>query len=120
MTINARIKQVRKNLKLSQMTFSQGIFLSSGYYAGIELENRPVNNRIIELVSSIYGVNRQWLETGEGAMFDRQPDKKMEQMQIVFRQLTPDFKDFVLRIINGLLQLQGNTPKNHEKTTENE
>jgi transcriptional regulator with XRE-family HTH domain len=115
MTINARIKQVRKNLKLSQMTFSQGIFLSHGYLAEIELENRKVNNRIIELVSTIYGVNRRWLETGEGTMFSRQPDEKMEQMQIVFRQLSPDFKDFVLRLINGLLQLQGTTPNNADQ-----
>jgi transcriptional regulator with XRE-family HTH domain len=105
-SVNERVKQVRKSLNLSQITFSRGIFISHGYYAGIELENFRVNNRIIELIASKYGVSRRWLETGEGEMFDKKPDEKLEQMIITFRELNPSFKDFVLHFIGQLLKLQ--------------
>jgi transcriptional regulator with XRE-family HTH domain len=106
MSVNERIKQVRHRLKLSQINFSKGIYLSNGYYAEIELENRKANDRIIELISTTYGVNRQWLETGEGEMFDQKPDEKLEQMIITFRELNPNFKEFVLHFIDQLLKLQ--------------
>jgi transcriptional regulator with XRE-family HTH domain len=106
MSVNERVKQVRKTLKLSQVNFSKGIYLSHGYYAEIELENCKANNRIIELIVSKYGVSRHWLETGEGEMFDKKPDEKLEQMIITFRELNPSFKDFVLHFIDQLLKLQ--------------
>jgi transcriptional regulator with XRE-family HTH domain len=105
-SVNKRIKMVRKSLNLSQIIFSRGIFISHGYYAGMELENFKVNNRIIELIVSKYGVSRHWLETGEGEMFDKKPDEKLEQMIITFRELNPSFKDFVLHFIDQLLKLQ--------------
>jgi transcriptional regulator with XRE-family HTH domain len=105
-SVNERIKMVRKSLNLSQINFSRGIFISHGYYAGIELENFKANNRIIELIASKYGVSRRWLETGQGEMFDKKPDEKMEQMIITFRELNPSFKDFVLHFIDQLLKLQ--------------
>ncbi|GHV88478.1 hypothetical protein AGMMS50267_08380 [Spirochaetia bacterium] len=111
MSVNARIKQVRKELSLSQISFSRGIYLSHGYYAEIELENCRANNRIIELISTKYGVSRQWLETGEGEMFDQKPDEKLEKMIITFRELNPNFKEFVLHFIDQLLKLQ---KKSHE------
>jgi transcriptional regulator with XRE-family HTH domain len=106
MSVNQRIKQVRHELNLSQVKFSKGIFLSSGYFAGIELGNRPVNERIIELVSVKYGVSRRWLESGEGAMFDREPDRKLAQMVSLFGELNSHFQDFLLDLMSKLLKLQ--------------
>ena len=64
-SINYRIKQIRQALGLSQAKFSKGILLkSSGYYGDIELGKLEANPRIIELVSSIYGANKQWILTG--------------------------------------------------------
>jgi transcriptional regulator with XRE-family HTH domain len=106
MTVNQRIKQVRKTLSLSQITFSKGIYLSHGYLAEIELEHSKANDRIIELVVSKYGVSRRWLETGEGEMFDKRPDEKLEEMMIVFRDLVPQYRELVLTIIGQLLKIQ--------------
>ncbi|MDR1223864.1 MAG: helix-turn-helix transcriptional regulator, partial [Tannerella sp.] len=49
MTINERIKQARKTLKLSQVEFARAIFISNGYIAELESNNRKVNDRIIHL-----------------------------------------------------------------------
>lgn len=106
MSVNQRIRQVRHTLNLNQIKFSKGIYLSNGYYAGIELENHPVNDRIIELVVAKYGVNRHWLETGEGAMFDKEPDKKLMEMVDFFGKLNSHFQDFLLDLMAKLIKLQ--------------
>jgi transcriptional regulator with XRE-family HTH domain len=111
-SVNERIKQVRQSLNLSQITFSKGIFLSNGYFAGIELGNRKANNRIIELISSKYGVNRQWLETGKGEMFAQNPpDAGLEQILTIFKELNPVYKDFLLNFLKQLRKLQDTCPK---------
>jgi transcriptional regulator with XRE-family HTH domain len=61
LTINARIKEIRKALNLLQRDFSKGIYLSQSFYASIELENRNVNPRTIELISYKYSVNREYI-----------------------------------------------------------
>ncbi|MDR1956297.1 MAG: hypothetical protein LBQ30_05535, partial [Treponema sp.] len=69
--------------------------------------NSRVNDRIIELISIKYGVNRRWLETGEGNMFDKvPPDSELEQMTTIFKELTPNYRGLVLNIIGQLLKLQ--------------
>jgi len=106
-SINYRIKQIRQALGLSQAKFSKGILLkSSGYYGDIELGKLEANPRIIELVSSIYGANKQWILTGQGKMFNIQPDRTAQEMNIFFSQLNPDFKRYVIAQIKNLLKLQ--------------
>jgi transcriptional regulator with XRE-family HTH domain len=106
-SINDRLKEARLALNLSQRAFSKGIFLKSpGYYGDIEARRNEVNERIIELVSSIYGVNKVWLRTGKGRMFDKKIDTQLEEMTILFNQLNPHFKGYVLTQIKQLVKLQ--------------
>jgi transcriptional regulator with XRE-family HTH domain len=106
-SINDRLKEVRLALNLSQRAFTKGIFLkSAGYYGDIETHRNEVNERIIELVSSIYGVNKVWLRTGKGQMFDKKIDNQLEEMTILFNQLNTHFKGYVLTQIKQLIKLQ--------------
>jgi transcriptional regulator with XRE-family HTH domain len=106
-SINDRLKQARLALNLSQRAFSKGIFLKSpGYYGDIEAHRNEVNERIIELVSSIYGVNKVWLRTGKGQIFDKKIDTQLEEMTILFNQLNHHFKGYVLTQIKQLIKLQ--------------
>jgi transcriptional regulator with XRE-family HTH domain len=101
------MKEARLALKLSQRAFAKGIFLKSGgYYGDLETHRLEVNERIIELVSSVYGVNKAWLKTGEGAMFDKTIDSQLEKMIVLFNQLNPNFKEYVLTQIKRLIKLQ--------------
>jgi transcriptional regulator with XRE-family HTH domain len=106
-SINDRLKEARIALNLSQKAFSKGIFLKSGgYYGDIETHRNEVNERIIELVSSIYGVNKVWLRTGKGQMFDKKIDSQLEEMTVLFNQLNTHFKGYVLAQIKQLIKLQ--------------
>ena len=107
-SVNDRLKQARNALNLSQKQFAKGIFLkSSGYIGDIEIYRNEVNERIIELASSVYGLNRVWLKTGAGKMFDgKKPDNQLQEMNILFNQLNPHFKAYVLAQIKQLIRLQ--------------
>jgi transcriptional regulator with XRE-family HTH domain len=105
-SISERIKEVRHTLKLSQIKFSRAIYISNGYLAEIELGNRRVNERIIQLVAAIFGVNKTWLKTGQGDMFVSTPDEKCERIANLFKELNPEFQDYVLCQIDQLINLQ--------------
>jgi len=107
-SVNDRLKQVRNALNLSQKQFATGIFLKgSGYIGDIEIYRHEVNERIIELVSSVYGVNKTWLKTGSGKMFQgTKLDKQLHEINILFNQLNPHFKNYVLSQIKQLIKLQ--------------
>jgi transcriptional regulator with XRE-family HTH domain len=107
-SINDRLKEVRLTLRFSQRAFAKGIFLkSAGYYGDIETHRNKVNDRVIELVCSVYGVNKVWLKTGQGVMFSHKKiDTGLEEMTILFNQLNPHFKGYVLSQIKQLIKLQ--------------
>jgi len=69
MTINERVRIVRKELKLSQSEFGKRIAVAQSYLASIENGQRDVTPKIFKLICNEYGVNEKWLETGEGEMF---------------------------------------------------
>ncbi|MDR0402167.1 MAG: helix-turn-helix transcriptional regulator [Treponema sp.] len=105
-TINLRIKQVRKALEMSQAAFSRVISLSSGYLAGVEVEKRRVNDRLVKLVCSSFMVNEQWLRTGKGDMFASTDDEMFLRLAGLFRELAPKYRRYMLKEMELLLGLQ--------------
>ena len=47
--VNARVKAVRQALNMSQAEFCQGILMSGGHYAEIELGHRRVNEQMAKI-----------------------------------------------------------------------
>ena len=106
MTINERIIELRHALNLSQRAFAKAVYVSNGYLAGIELGNNKVKDRLIHLISGTFSVNKHWLLTGEGRIFNNTSEEKLERMTNLFNELHPEFQDFVLRQIDELIELQ--------------
>ncbi|MED1854796.1 helix-turn-helix transcriptional regulator [Brevibacillus borstelensis] len=106
MSINQRVKQVRQALDLSQAKFAKAISISNGYIAGIELENRKVNERIIKLISSTFNVSEEWLRDGTGDMFNDASSEKLKIAMSIFKKLKPEYQDYVLKQIDALLEMQ--------------
>jgi transcriptional regulator with XRE-family HTH domain len=104
-SINQRVKQIREALELSQRNFSSALSLSNGYIAGVETGIRNVNGRLIKLISGEFGVNEQWLKTGEGKMFDTEQDDIMfTKLVSLFRELSPKYQELVFSMIEVLLK----------------
>jgi transcriptional regulator with XRE-family HTH domain len=112
MTVNKRIRQVRQALNMTQTDFSKAIYVSNGYTAEIENGHRVANDRIIHLISLVFGVNRQWLKTGEGEMFQTSPIEKKERILSLFDELNPRFQEYALSVIDQLIKLQNEQKKN--------
>jgi len=106
-SINTRIKAVRKALGLSQRAFCKGIFLSQGFYAQIEGGFKKANERIYELISNKYNVNKEWLVTGKGEMFSGPaPDMELEKLIAIYKELDPLFREYIMLQIQQLLDVQ--------------
>ncbi|MDR1373414.1 MAG: helix-turn-helix transcriptional regulator [Treponema sp.] len=114
-SVNRRIKQIRQALKLSQVQFSRIISLSSGYLAGVEVEKRKVNNRLIKLICSSFNVNEGWLKTGEGEMFQQHPDDSLTKLVNLFKELDLKYQVYILKEISLLLEIQDQEPPKPEK-----
>ncbi|MBR0282701.1 MAG: helix-turn-helix transcriptional regulator [Oscillibacter sp.] len=68
MTINERIKKVRKTLDLTQAEFGKRIRLKGNSIALIE-GGRNTSEQTIFSICKEFNVNEQWLRLGEGEMF---------------------------------------------------
>ena len=106
MTVNERLALVRKTLKLTQREFAQKISVATGFVASMEIGDRKVNPRIMKLISSIFNVNLQWLETGEGEMFYTDTEKEIEEIISLYKKLHPFFKKFILRQLQDLIEFK--------------
>ena len=104
--INQRVKEIRKALNMTQVSFSQVIALSSGYLAGIETEKRRVNNRLIKLICSSFNASEQWLRTGKGDMFAGDDNEQFIKLAGLFKELEPRYQDYIFKEIDLLLKMQ--------------
>ena len=108
LNINQRIKILRKRMNLTQKEFAQKICVSTSFQTLTELEQKKVLPRHIKLIVTAFGVNEEWLRTGEGEMFEKDvtPDYKIAETIEVFKQLNPFFQDFILEQMNKLLEYE--------------
>jgi len=104
MTVNQRIREARKTLKMTQPDFAKAIFISKGYIAELECGHRRANDRILHLISLSFGISETWLKDGKGAMFYKSPGEKVRRMTSLFNELPPKFQDYVILQIENLLK----------------
>lgn len=69
MTINERVRELRKKLGMSQTEFGKKIALSQNHLTGIETGKRSVTDRTIKLLCTEFNVSEDWLRTGKEPMF---------------------------------------------------
>ena len=69
MTINERVRELRKELDMNQTEFGKKIALSQNHLTGIETGKRSVTDRTIKLICTEFGVSEDWLRTGKEPMF---------------------------------------------------
>ena len=105
--VKKRIKQVRQTLGVSQRDFAKRIYISQTLLGDIELGNRNINDRTIQLISTEFNVNKDWLLTGNGDMFSAPPvDLQLENLVEIFNQLDKGLRDYLLDQSKGLLKIQ--------------
>jgi hypothetical protein len=98
-------------LGYSQKLFSEGIELSRSCLAGIEIQRRKINDRLIKMICLTYGVNEKWLRTGTGSMFDTKKDPKLERIIRNFNKMDSLLQDYVMKYLDWLVEYYEKRPK---------
>ena len=108
--MNNRLKEARKTLGINQSNFAAKIGMAQSGYSQIETGENALTEQNIKLICLIFDVNETWLRSGEGEMFNtaskprNEDEKKLLEM---FRLLSPEMREFVLRKIQECLRLEG-------------
>lgn len=99
-----RIKSIRKELRLTQQQLADRLKISRGTLAGYEVGKAEPSSATIALFEHEFGVDTNWLKTGEGSMFvDNSDDEELARLfGLLLRDRPGDFKR---RIIKTLLTL---------------
>lgn len=103
--INARIKELRTVLNLTQNDFGEKIGLAPSSLSDIENNKCFVNKRNIVAICSAFDVSQEWLISGNGKMFI-EDDKKFNEFFNIYKQLSPPLQEFLLKITKDLLDTQ--------------
>lgn len=102
--MNERVKELRKALNLSQDEFGKRLGLTRGAITNIELNKTELKPLLFDLICREFGVNEEWLRTGEGEMF--LPITRDEEIEEFIGRLLHDESDsFRKRLISVLAKL---------------
>lgn len=115
MTINARIKEIRQCIGLTQSKFAERIAISTSYLGEIEYGVKAANERILRLLIAEYNVDELWLRSGRGDMFKKGVDAQVSKIISMFKSLDKNFQLCALTQMEALTDLNSSTKENkHE------
>ena len=89
MSINQRIKELRKSLKFNQNEFGDKIGLKNSAISKMEQEGSTVIDQNIRLICDTFHIREEWLRTGEEPMMSDEEDAILEAFAKRY-DLTPD------------------------------
>lgn len=104
MTINERVKILRKELKLNQADFAKKICLTESAVCNYENNRRTLSEQTIKLICKEFDVNENWLRTGEGEMF--KIDRETEIAKLTKQLLKEEETSFKNRLVSVLANLK--------------
>lgn len=103
MDIHERIKEVRVESKLTLEKFGEKIGMAKSSISRLEKGERSVAERTLKLIGSEFGINEEWLKTGQGKKYKATFDDE-ELMNIVTEACRNDNEE-VKRAIKTIAKL---------------
>jgi transcriptional regulator with XRE-family HTH domain len=111
--IHDRLKKIRKHLNLSIRDFSKEIYVSHSLYGQVEHGDRDPTDRIIQLISSRFNINKEWIMTGKGDMFSSDPpDIRLDKILEIYKTIDGTLKDCLLEQSKLLLKIYKDRKRN--------
>ena len=99
--MNNRIKEIRKQAKLSQEKFGNAIGVSRDTIANIEADRIEIKEIFITSICREFNVNEEWLRTGKGEKYKAVEDK----LETYLGQISRGNDDFIKDIIEIYMEL---------------
>lgn len=102
--LNSRIKEIRKELKLTQLEFAKKINRTQTTVSEYEKGSATITDRTVADICREFNVNEEWLRTGNGVMFKQQLNINSMLSADVAR-LIMSSDDFTKRLVHTYLSL---------------
>lgn len=128
MTQGKRVKEIRKELKLTLEKFGEKLGVKKNAISAIENDRNSLTDQMAKSICRVYNVNYDWLIYGEGEMFSNLPktvldelckqynldnfDRSLVEMYI---ELPEDFRNAVKQEIRKMIQKIGRYNPEGEK-----
>ena len=119
-----RIREVREHFGLSMEKFGSRIGIGKASISLLESGKNNPSVQTITLICREFGVNEQWLRTGEGEMFEQtrasvldrlstEYDLSREQRSVIeaFLDLDPQERDVILKYVHNVFDRSGRLPR---------
>ena len=103
--MNERMKQLRKELGLTQQQFADRIGTSRANIGKYEVSANIPSSAIISLICREFNVNEEWLREGSGDMF-RSNDRYSDIARLTSQLLNEESDSFKNRFISMLARLK--------------
>lgn len=100
MTINGRIKLLRKEKGLTQKTLASTLGITQSGVSFLEQEGSSVSDQTIKLICTVFNVREEWLRTGEGEMYSPEPAFSLDRFVAEHRAT-----DLELAIVKAYFEL---------------
>ncbi len=104
--MNNRIKELRKNLSLSQTEFGKKLGVTNATISRIENKKRNITEQMILSICQEFNVNENWLRTGEGEMFNKTSEEneisKWAWINSILQDKPEPLKNGLLAILSTL------------------
>lgn len=118
MTIGERVKELRKQVNLTQQAFADRLNLKRNTVGSYEVNVVEPSDRTISDICREFNVNETWLRTGEGEMFNQ--ITRSEKITSFLTEITEDEgDDFKRRFVEMLAELEPEDWKLLERMAEN-
>lgn len=99
-----RIKQIRKDNKLTQVEFGERIGVKGNTVTNYETGLRNPTDAVILSICREFGVNKDWLLTGKGDMYDAPEDEVAAVVSDLLEECNP-FYDIIISIMKSYKKL---------------
>lgn len=103
--MQSRFKAVRTYLNLTQKEFGEKIGIKGNTVANYEIGLRNPSDAVIKAICREYGVDEEWLRTGEGTMFRLSSESELID-RAISEVLTSD-DDLIKGILLAYWELSG-------------
>lgn len=105
MTIGERVKELRKQVNLTQQAFADRLNLKRNTVGSYEVNVVEPSDRTISDICREFNVNETWLRTGKGEMFNQ--ITRSEKITSFLTEITEDEgDDFKRRFVEMLAELE--------------
>lgn len=96
-----RVRMLRKALGLNQVEFAKSLGINQSSYSLIESGRIQMADRYIKTICALYSADENWILTGEGEMFTKEP----EELSQIYKKLPSRYKNALVVVAKEFMAL---------------